>query len=56
MKEIPMEIIPHRTAEPDELVEEITQQGFEFIQFVLSTKEGGFGNSYSVLFRKPVDK
>lgn len=53
IKEIPMEMIPHRTAKPDDLRQEVEQSGFRFVQPVLTTEEGGFGNSYSLLFQKP---
>ncbi|GEM_PF-1271393 len=56
MKEIPMELIPHKTAEPDQLIEEVVAAGFQPVQHVLATQEGGFGNSYSLLFQKPYEQ
>ncbi|MBU0668113.1 class I SAM-dependent methyltransferase [Patescibacteria group bacterium] len=54
MREIDMPFLPHRVAEPENLVTEVTNAGFTFERNASDTKEGGFGNSYSILFRKPL--
>lgn len=54
MKEVDMPFLPHRVAEPEDLVSEVTNAGFSFERNLYDTNEGGFGNSYSVLFRKPL--
>lgn len=53
MKEVDMPFLPHRVAEPEDLVSEVTSAGFSFVRNLHETNEGGFGNSYSVLFQKP---
>jgi len=54
MKEVGMPFLPHRVADPQDLVKEVTDVGFTFERNLYDTKEGGFGNSYSILFRKPL--
>lgn len=54
MKEVDMPLLPHRVAEPEELILEVTDIGFSLERNILNTNEGGFGNSYSILFRKPL--
>lgn len=54
MKEVDMPFLPHRVSEPEDLVAEVTRAGFTFERNLYNTNEGGFGNSYSILFRKPL--